>query len=142
MILSLIIQKHNQNPWGGVFPENRQRLKSLIIFAKISISEFRLGSEYASVFNTIFKPLYRLFCILAIGNHCVKSVSIQSFSGSYCPEFGLNTERYSVSLRIQSERGKIRTRKTPNMDTIHAVSTTFEEQRDRILFYRGYFSFS
>ena len=34
------------------------------------------------------------------------------FSNPYFSAFGLNTERYSVSLRIQSERGKIRTRKT------------------------------
>ena len=33
------------------------------------------------------------------------------FSGPYCPAFGLNTERYLVSLRIQSECGKVRTRK-------------------------------
>ena len=33
------------------------------------------------------------------------------FSGTYFLAFGLNTERYSVSLRIQSECGKIRTRK-------------------------------
>ena len=33
------------------------------------------------------------------------------FSGPYFPAFGLNTERYGVSLRIQSECGKIRTRK-------------------------------
>ena len=32
-------------------------------------------------------------------------------SGPYFPVFGLNTKRYSVSLRIQSECGKIRTRK-------------------------------
>ena len=31
-------------------------------------------------------------------------------SGPYFPTFGLNTERYSVCLRIQSECGKIRTR--------------------------------
>ena len=31
-------------------------------------------------------------------------------SGSYFPVFGLNMERYSVSLRIQPEYGKIRTR--------------------------------
>ena len=40
---------------------------------------------------------------------------------SYFPAFGLNTERYRVSLRIQSECGKIRTRITPNTDTFHAV---------------------
>ena len=33
------------------------------------------------------------------------------FSGLYFPAFGLNTERYGVSLRIQSECGKIQTRK-------------------------------
>ena len=33
------------------------------------------------------------------------------FSGPYFPAFGLNTERYSISLRIQSKCGKIRTRK-------------------------------
>ena len=34
--------------------------------------------------------------------HCVKSVRIRSFSGPYFPTFGLNTESYGVSLRIQS----------------------------------------
>ena len=53
--------------------------------------------------------------------HCVKSVLIRSLPGPYFPEFGLNTERYSVSLRIQSECGKIGTRKTQNTDTSHAV---------------------
>ena len=39
-------------------------------------------------------------------SHCVKSVRIRSFSGLYFPAFGLNTERFSGSLRIQSECGK------------------------------------
>ena len=34
-----------------------------------------------------------------------------AFSGPYFPAFGLNMERYEVSLRIQSECEKIRTRK-------------------------------
>ena len=33
----------------------------------------------------------------------------------------MNTENYSVSLRIQIECGKIRTRITPNTDTFQAV---------------------
>ena len=45
--------------------------------------------------------------------HCVKSVRIQSFSGTYFPAFG--------KFSIQSECGKIRTRKTPNTDIFHAV---------------------
>ena len=53
--------------------------------------------------------------------HYMKSVGIWSFSGQYFPAFGLNTERYGVSHRIQSECGKIWTRKTPNTDTFDAV---------------------
>ena len=34
------------------------------------------------------------------------------FSGPYFPVFGLNTEIYSVNLRVQSEYRKIRTRKS------------------------------
>ena len=34
-------------------------------------------------------------------NDCVKSVHIRSYSGPHFPAFGLNTERYFVSLRIQ-----------------------------------------
>ena len=45
----------------------------------------------------------------------MKSVRIQSFSGPYFPSFEPN------SLRIQAECGKIRTRKTPNIDTFLAV---------------------
>ena len=50
-----------------------------------------------------------------------KSVRIRSSSGPYFPAFELNTERYEESLRIQSECGKIRARKTPNTDTFHVV---------------------
>ena len=57
--------------------------------------------------------------------HCVKSVRIRSFSGQYFSAFMLNTGRYSVSLRIESECEKIQARKTPNMDTFHAVIDTF-----------------
>ena len=39
-----------------------------------------------------------------------------SYSGSYFPAFGLNTERYCVSLRIQSEWWKIWTWITPNLE--------------------------
>ena len=55
------------------------------------------------------------------GDHCVKNVRIRSYSGPYFPAFGLNTKRYSVSLRTQCECVKIRTRITPNMGTFYAV---------------------
>ena len=61
-------------------------------------------------------------------NHCKKSVRIWSYAGPYFPAFGLNTERYEVeterygvSLRIQSKFGKMRTSITPNADTFYAV---------------------
>ena len=60
-----------------------------------------------------------------VTNHCVKSVRIWSYSGPYFPAFGLNTERCSVSLRIQSECGKMRTGITPNTDIFYAVNFTF-----------------
>ena len=56
-------------------------------------------------------------------SHYVKSVRISSYSGPYFPAFGLNTERYGVSLRIESECGKMRTRITRNTDTFHVVIT-------------------
>ena len=39
----------------------------------------------------------------------------------YFPAFGLNTERYSVSVRIPFKYGKMRTRITLNTDNFHAV---------------------
>ena len=52
----------------------------------------------------------------------LKNVRIRCYSGPHFPAFGLNSERYRVSLHIQSECGKMRTRRTPNTDTFHAVS--------------------
>ena len=53
-----------------------------------------------------------IFCFFSI--HCVKSVRIRSCSDSHFPE------RYSVSLLIQCECGKMRTRINPNTDTFFA----------------------
>ena len=55
--------------------------------------------------------------------HCVKGVRIWSYSGPHFSAFGVNTERYSVSLLIQSKCGKMRIRITPNMDTFYAVES-------------------
>ena len=55
--------------------------------------------------------------IFGVTDHCVKSVRIRSYCGPYFPAFGLNTERYGVGLRNQSECEKIRTRITPNTAT-------------------------
>ena len=57
------------------------------------------------------------------GTHSVKSVRIRNFSGPYFPEFRLNTERYSVSLSIQSKYCKTRSRKTQSMNAFYPVSS-------------------
>ena len=56
-----------------------------------------------------------------LSKHCVKSVRIRSYPGPFFPAFGLNTERYYASLRIQSECGKMRTTITPNMNFFYVV---------------------
>ena len=53
--------------------------------------------------------------------HCAKSVRIRRFFGPNYSAVRLNMEIYSVNLQIQSECGKMRTRKTPNMDTFYAM---------------------
>ena len=55
---------------------------------------------------------------------------IWSFSGLCFPTFGLNTERYSVSFHIQSECGKIRTRKNPNKDSFHVVQNGYKSLKN------------
>ena len=57
----------------------------------------------------------------------MKSVRIRSYSGSYFLAFGLDKERYGVSLRIQSECGKLRTRLTPNTDTLYTMIARLEK---------------
>ena len=63
----------------------------------------------------------------------VKSARIRSYSGLHFPAFGLNTERYSVSLRSQSECGKMRTRITPKTETFHAVYNNRDLENGRFL---------
>ena len=51
-----------------------------------------------------------------LGQNCVKSVCIRSYSGPHFPPFGP-----SVSLRIQSGCGRARTGMIPNAVTFYAV---------------------
>ena len=51
-----------------------------------------------------------------------KKVSVSGvFLARIFPLFGLNAEIYHINLRIHSESGRIRTRKTTNRDNFHAV---------------------
>ena len=61
----------------------------------------------------------------AYNGHCVKSVRIWSNFGPYFPTFRLNTNTYGVSLRIQSELGKIQTRITLNKYTFYVCFVEF-----------------
>ena len=86
-----------------------QRLSPL----KISVTHWE---AFRKVVNYFHKTLY-LRCLTGFWIClCAKSVRIRSYSGPYFPALGLNTWRYIVSLRIQSECGKIRTRTTPSTD--------------------------
>ena len=71
----------------------------------------------------IFKPILRAFKAvkngtLSLRKKCPYLEFFWSIFSRIRTEYG---ERYLVSLRIQSESGKIRTRKSPNTDTFHAV---------------------
>ena len=92
--------------------------KKVAIFFTILVTLQLLHVYLETISDRIFFPRVSLS---EDNSHCVKSVRIWNFSGTYFPAFRVNTERYSVSLCIQSECGKIRTRITPNMDTFHAV---------------------
>ena len=55
---------------------------------------------------------------------------------------GLNTEKYSVSLRVQSECGKIRTRVTPNTGTFYTLLlSNFFTESGKCLINQSYHSY-
>ena len=91
--------------------------KSLAFFLLTDITLQKCGKDNIALCTYFSTHLRNL--------HCVKSVCIRSYSGPHFPAIGMNTERYFVSLRIQSECGKMRTRITPNTDTFCAVHLTF-----------------
>ena len=59
--------------------------------------------------------------INSLASHYVNIFCIRGCSGPLFPAFGLNTERYGVSHRIQSKCGQIKTRIIQNTDTFHVV---------------------
>ena len=97
--------------------EFSQRISSSIFdrFLKKPLNVLsRFSRKLDGVYGNSYKSLENI-------SYTVKSVRIRSYSGPYFPAFGLNMERYSVSLCIQSECGKMRTRVSPNWDTFYAV---------------------
>ena len=68
----------------------------------------------SDIIETSFGPIFTNYLFNALVILSVKSAHIRSYSGPYFPVC-------SVSLRIQSEYGKIQTRITPNTGTFYAV---------------------
>ena len=71
--------------------------------------------------------------------HCVEGVRIRSYSGPHFSSFGLNIERYFVSLRIQSECGKLRPRKNSvfghfSRSVGHVTASSLSHLRPMLLF--------
>ena len=63
--------------------------------------------EYAQKVYFLYENCAKPYAFLRfISFHSVKSVRVRSYSCPYVPAFALNTNRYSVSLRIQFESGK------------------------------------
>ena len=87
----------------------------------------RLVTLLASLTEMATNFLYKGF--LEDSNTAWKVSKYGDFSGPYFPAFGLNTERYGVSLRIQSEYGKIWTRKTPYFDNFHTVKPPWNKNK-------------
>ena len=92
-------------------------------YANVRLSKWQTKQQKYLELSHILQ-LYQPFRLLT------KCVRIRSYSSPHFPAFGLNTERYGVygvwrdevSVLIQSKCGKMRTRITPNMDTLYAVN--------------------
>ena len=89
----------------------------------IAFVQFKRGLDFTIRFCQK-RPKQNIFlsCAICQTSYRVESICIWSFSGPYFPAFGLNTERYSVFIRIQYDCGKIQVRQTPNTDTFYVVS--------------------
>ena len=98
-------------------------LSLLLILLKFMMSQIffqPLSERYCLPLHCQENRIYSLSCkesdniaiaIQTKSTCCEKSVCIPSFCDPYFSTFGVNTETYGVSLRIQSECGKIRTGK-------------------------------
>ena len=92
--------------------------KYYFVFTLFCLSNISLISEVEWLFgnSNIFTASARRFlsCTvtpLSLSSGAWKVSKYQVFSGPYFPTFGLNIEKYGVSLRLQFECGKTRTRK-------------------------------
>ena len=96
-----------------------QKIKTLLSYRESYLSLITL--ETMRFFNTKHR-----------GNTVWKVSKYGVFSGPYFPAFGMNTEKYGVSLCIQSKCRKIRTRKTPNTDIFQAVELVWPKEQHHL----------
>ena len=99
---------------------------NLILMLNTDIPQLSYNSTVLSIPTNFNNPLL-VNIVDKASIYCVKSVRIRSYSSPHFPAVGLNTERYGVSPRIQSEYGKIRTRISSNRNTFHAMNQTTEK---------------
>ena len=102
----------------STYPQNWIN-ENVLLFSAFFCVSFNLKREVCEYATRCLDG--NLFRDLIHHGHCVKSAHIRSYSGPYFPAFGLNMKRHFLSLRIQSECGKIRSRITPNMDTFYFI---------------------
>ena len=107
--------------------QNHQQIKQLIVTDSVGIRlrgfSFDLTPECSTEFGSFrwlwskflrnirqnvkeLIPCFKFFTWGTFNWHFVKGVGIRSFSGPHFLAFGLNMEKYFVSLRIQSKSGK------------------------------------
>ena len=87
------------------------------LFENLLIKMFQFLEDYLLILTSLEA---------VVAHRCLRNKAI-AFTEGYLgpcqtfPVFGLNTERYFVSLCIQSKLGKIRTGITPNTDSFNVV---------------------
>ena len=98
---------------SGVFPRSWHGLVCCMHqYMLRSCQRMGMNFEHNSKYkNSTFILKFRLELVLPYSIIAWKVSKYGVFSGPYFPTFGLNTEVYSVNLRIQSKCRKIRTRK-------------------------------
>ena len=119
MLLYKVQNFNTPNLFNCTFIYNQEkktrRCKNL---SDIRISCFEMKTQ--SLPNAAFGIFYACY-LLSRRKKSPYSELFWSAFFPHFPAFGLNTERYGVSLRIQSECWEIWTRITPNTDTFYAV---------------------
>ena len=100
-------------------------------YLSVRISDLVLWTLYYMLLRTSFISVSEsiMFDLQRRNFYRVKSVRARSYSGPYLSALGLNTKRCGVSLRIQFECGKIRTRITPNTNFSRKVQQAGKLER-------------